>query len=100
MGVTDRLGPAVTGIDGALQNSEDLYIDKRPYRRVQKPCHTRSRQSSWGNVCVTRCVFEYSRENSRVYVQQETSSLLQLLQQGKQYLNELSSPGKARLIVY
>ena len=24
----------LSGIDGALQNSEDLYIDKRPYRRV------------------------------------------------------------------
>ena len=59
-------------IDGALQNLEDLYIDKRPYRRVQQFCHTRSRQGSWGNVCVTRCVCEYSREHSRVYVQQET----------------------------
>ena len=66
-----------TGIDGALQNSEDLYIDKRPYRRVQQSCHTRSREGSWGNVCVTRCVCEYSREHSRVYVQQVTSYLQQ-----------------------
>ena len=58
-------------IDGALQNLEDPYIDKRPYRRVQQFCHTRSRQGSWGNVCVTRCVYEYSREDSRVYVQQD-----------------------------
>ena len=32
MGVNDTLGAGFTGIDGALQNSEDLYIDKRPYR--------------------------------------------------------------------
>ena len=73
MGVNDTLGPALTGIDGALQNSEDLYIDKRPYRRVQQSCHTRSHQGSWGNVCVIRCLCEYSREHSRVYVQQGTS---------------------------
>ena len=66
-----------TGIDGALQNSEDLHIDKRPYRRVQQSCHTRSREGSWGNVCVTQCVCEYSREHSRVYVQQVTSYLQQ-----------------------
>ena len=29
---------------------------------------THVRQSSWGNVCVTRCMFEYSREHSCVYV--------------------------------
>ena len=63
MGVSDTLGAGFTGIDGELQNSEDLYIDKRPYRRVQQSCHTRSRQGSWGNVCVTRCVCEYNREH-------------------------------------
>ena len=31
-------------------------------------------QGSWGNVCVTRCMCEYSREHSRVYVQQQASS--------------------------
>ena len=70
-----RMAFFTTGIDGALQNSEDLYINKRPYRRVQQSCHTRSRQGSWSNVCVTLCVCECSREHSRVYVQQETSSL-------------------------
>ena len=31
---------------------------------------THVRQGSWGNVCVTRCMCDYSREHSRVYVQQ------------------------------
>ena len=30
---------------------------------------THVRQGSWGIVCVTRCMCEYSREHSRVYVQ-------------------------------
>ena len=34
-------------------------------------------QGCWGNVCVTRCMCEYSREHSRVYVQQGTSYLQQ-----------------------
>ena len=29
---------------------------------------THVRQGSWGNVCVTRCMCEYSREHSCVYV--------------------------------
>ena len=29
---------------------------------------THVRQGSWGNVSVTRCMCEYSRENSHVYV--------------------------------
>ena len=91
--VTDTLGPALlVYIDGALQNSEDLYINKRPYRRVQQFCHTRSRQGSWSNVCVTLCVCECSREHSRVYVQQETSYL--------QHQAISSSTGKVRLFVY
>ena len=40
---------------------------------------------------MTRCVCEYSIEDSRVYVQQETSYLQQLA---------LYSTGKVRLIVY
>ena len=36
---------------------------------------THVRQGSWGNVCVIRCMCEYSREHSRVYVQLETSYL-------------------------
>ena len=31
---------------------------------------THVRQGSWGNVCVTRYMCEYSREHSCVYVQQ------------------------------
>ena len=31
---------------------------------------THVRQGSWGKVCVTRCMCEYSREHSRVYVEQ------------------------------
>ena len=86
VGVTDTLGPALLVLMARCK-TRHLYVDKRPYRRVQQSCHTRSRQGSWGNVCVTLCVCKYSREHSRVYVYQKTRQAL-------------SNTGKVRPIVY
>ena len=75
--VTDTLGPALLVLLMARCKTRKTFTStrQRPYRRVQQFCHTRSRQGSWSNVCVTLCVCECSREHSRVYVQQETSYL-------------------------
>ena len=75
--VTDTLGPALLVLLMARCKTRKTFTStrQRPYRRVQQFCHTRSRQGSWSNVCVTLCVCKCSREHSRVYVQQETSYL-------------------------
>ena len=77
MGVNDTLGSALLVLMARCKTRKTFTSTTGPYRRVQQSCHTRSRQGSWGNVCVTRCVCVYSREPSRVYVQQETSYLQQ-----------------------
>ena len=73
--------PCVSGsgiINYPLRDEPGLKTKKVNYHSSEySSSTTHVRRGSWGNVCVTRCKCEHSREHSRVYVQQETSYLQQ-----------------------
>ena len=77
-GVTDdTLGPALPVLLMARCKTRKTFTSTRGRTGEYSSPATHVRQGSWGNVCVTRCMCEYSREHSRVHVQQETSYLPQ-----------------------
>ena len=76
MGANYTLGPALLVLMARFKTRKTFTSTRGRTGEYSSPA-THSRQGFWGNDCVTRCVCEYSREHSRVYVQQETPYLQQ-----------------------
>ena len=94
MEVTDTLGPALLVLMARCKTiGRSLHRQEAVAASTAVLPHTFASRLLVQRLCDSMHACEYRRENSRVYVQQEISYLLQ-------QTVGIISPGKARLIVY
>ena len=72
--VSDTLRPALLVLMARCKTRKAFTSTRCRTGEYSSPAKHVREQGASGNVCVTGCLCEYSREHSRVYVQQETSS--------------------------